>query len=317
MKLVYLDGYTLNSGDLDWASLEELGELKIYERTTPSQVVERSKDAEVVLTNKVPITREIMNKLPNLKHIAVTATGYNIIDLEAAREKGVIVTNVKGYSSYSVAQHTFALLFALTNRVETHDQAVQKGKWQKSKDFTFRETRLVEMYGKTLGLIGLGDIGEKVAEIGLALGMEVNVYRKNPKKTTNLKIHQVSLTDVFSKSDVISLHCPLTSETEGIVNKAHLNIMKETAYIINTGRGALVNEKDLASALKNKKIAGAGLDVLSSEPPTAENPLLNIENCVITPHIAWSLKEARERLMGLIVDNINAYKEGKPINVVN
>jgi len=317
MKLVYLDGYTLNPGDLDWAPIKELGELKIYERTAPSHVVERSKNAEIVLTNKVPITWEMINELPHLKHIAVTATGYNIIDLEAAREKGIIVTNVKGYSSYSVAQHTFALLFALTNRVETHDRAVQKGEWKKSQDFTFRKTRLVEMYGKTLGLIGLGDIGEKVAEIGLALGMEVNVYRKNPKKTTNSKINQVSLADVFSKSDVISLHCPLTPETEGIVNKAHLNIMKETAYIINTGRGALVNEKDLASALKNKKIAGAGLDVLSSEPPTAENPLLNIENCVITPHIAWSLKEARERLMGLIVDNINAYKEGKPINVVN
>lgn len=316
MNLVYLDGYTLNPGDLSWETLEKLGNLKIYDRTSASEVVSRSREAEIILTNKVPITREMMEELPDLKHIAVTATGYNIIDLEAAKEHHVIVTHVKGYSSYSVAQHTFALLFALTNRVETHDGAVQNGKWEKCEDFTFRETPLVELYGKTLGLIGLGDIGEKVAEIGAALGMEVIVYRKNTEKTPPQHVEYASLEDIFSKSDVISLHCPLTAETKEIVNKNHLNLMKDGAFILNTGRGALIQEQDLAQALKEKRIAGAGLDVLSEEPPKGDNPLLHIDNCIITPHIAWSLDGARKRLMGMIVDNIKAYQEGAPINVV-
>lgn len=317
MNLVYLDGYTLNPGDLSWEALQTLGNLKIYDRTDASEVVSRSREAEIILTNKVPITRSMMAELPRLKHIAVTATGYNIIDLEAAKEHGIIVTHVKAYSSYSVAQHTFALLFALTNRVETHDRAVQNGKWEKCEDFTFRETPLVELYGKTLGLIGLGDIGEKVAEIGSALGMNVIAYRKNTEKQPPENVKYASIEEVFSQSDVLSLHCPLTAETKEIVNKKHLVLMKSEAFLINTGRGDLIQEDDLAQALRDKKIAGAGLDVLSSEPPSEDNPLLHIDNCVITPHIAWSLDGARKRLMGMIVDNIKAYQDGKPINVVS
>lgn len=317
MNLVYLDGYTLNPGDLSWEALEKLGNLKIYDRTDASEVVSRSREAEIILTNKVSITGDMMAELPKLKHIAVTATGYNIIDLEAAKEHNVIVTHVKGYSSYSVAQHTFALLFALTNRVETHDRAVQNGKWEKCEDFTFRETPLVELYGKTLGLIGLGDIGEKVAEIGAALGMKVIAYRRNTEKTPPKNVEYARLEDVFSKSDVLSLHCPLTAETKEIVNKNHLSLMKTESFLINTGRGDLIQEQDLAKVLKEKRIAGAGLDVLSSEPPSEDNPLLHLDNCIITPHIAWSLDGARKRLMGMIADNIKAYQEGSPINVVN
>ena len=317
MKIVILDGYTLNPGDLDWSPIKSLGEVTVYERTAAGEVVGRAKGAPIVLTNKVEITRKMMEQLPDLEYIGVMATGFNIIDLPAATDHGITVTNVKGYSTNAVAQHTFALLFALLNRVETHSDLVHAGKWAASKDFTFRETPLLEVVDKTMGLIGLGDIGQKVADIARAFGMRVIAYRKNPQKTNDPDIQMVSLDEVFRQSDVLSLHVPLSAETEHIVNKENLEKMKATAYLLNTARGALINEADLASALDNQVIAGAGLDVLSSEPPLSDNPLLNAKNCVITPHVAWSLQETRERLMHLISENIKAYLHGEPINKVN
>ncbi len=317
MKIVILDGYTLNPGDLDWSPIKSLGEVTVYERTAAEEVLERAKGVPIVLTNKVEVTRAMMEQLPDLKYIGVMATGFNIIDLPAATDHGITVTNVKGYSTNAVAQHTFALLFALMNRVETHSNLVHAGKWTSSKDFTFRETPLLEVADKTIGLIGLGDIGQKVADIANAFGMRVIAYRKNPEKTTDPNIQMVPLDDVFRQSDVLSLHVPLGTETEHIVNRENLEKMKVTAYLINTARGALINEADLASALEDGIIAGAGLDVLSSEPPSSSNPLLNAKNCVITPHVAWSLQETRERLLHLVSENIKAYLHGEPINKVN
>lgn len=317
MKIVILDGYTLNPGDLDWSPIQALGEVTIYDRSTPEEVLERGQGAMFLLTNKVPLTREMMIQLPNLKYIGVMATGYNHIDLDAASELGITVTNVAGYSTNAVAQHTFALLLALLNRVETHSNLVHDGRWAASKDFTFRETPLLELAGKTLGLVGVGEIGRKVAEIGKAFGMEVIAYRRNPLKTTDDFIQMVSLEDVFGASDVVSLHLPLSAETDQMVNTRLLGLMKPTAYLINTARGGLIQEEALAKALSNGQIAGAGLDVLSTEPPAADHPLIGARNCVITPHIAWSLKEARTRLVDLIVENMMAYRRGVPSNQVN
>lgn len=317
MKIVILDGYTLNPGDLDWGPITTLGDVTIYDRSQADEVVPRAKGATIVLTNKVEVTREMMEALPDLKYIAVMATGFNIIDLKAAADHNILVSNVKGYSTNAVAQHTFALLLALVNRVEMHSNLVHEGKWAQSKDFTFRETPLIELADKTIGLIGLGDIGQKVAEIASAMGMRVLAYRKNPNKTSSSYIQMVSLEEIFTQSDVISLHCPLTPETEHIINKKSLVKMKKSAYLINTGRGALINEADLARALENEEIAGAGLDVLSTEPPLLDNPMIESKNCIITPHIAWSLKEARQRLLLLVADNISSYQKGEPINIVS
>lgn len=317
MKIVILDGYALNPGDLDWSPIESLGNVTIYDRSDSSNLIERAEGATILLTNKVEISKETLQQLPDLKYIGVMATGFNIIDIEAAAELGIVVSNVKGYSTHAVAQHTFALLFALLNRVETHSDLVHEGKWSISKDFTFRETPLIEIADKTLGLIGLGDIGQKVADIAHAFGMKVLAYRKNPDKTSSSHIRMVGLDELFRSSDVLSLHCPLTPETQEIINKENLSKMKSTSYLLNTGRGALIQEADLAHALESQQIAGAALDVLSTEPPSSDNPLLNSKNCIITPHIAWSLKEARERLLLLIADNIQAYQQGKPINQVN
>lgn len=317
MKIVILDGYTLNPGDLDWAPIQALGEVTIYDRSTPEEVLERGQGARFLLTNKVPLSREMMVQMPNLKYIGVMATGYNHIDLEAASELGITVTNVAGYSTNAVAQHTFALLLSLLNRVETHSELVHDGRWSASKDFTFRETPLLELAGKTLGLVGVGGIGQKVAEIGKAFGMEVIAYRRNPHKTMDDFIQMVSLDDVFGASDVVSLHLPLSAETDQMVNARLLGLMKPTAYLINTARGGLIQEEALAEALERGQIAGAGLDVLSTEPPAADNPLIGARNCVITPHIAWSLKEARTRLVDLIAENILAYRRGEPLNKVN
>lgn len=317
MKIVILDGYTLNPGDLDWGPLQALGQVEIYDRSAPDEVVERSKGARMVLTNKVRITRGMMEQLPDLQYIGVMATGFDIVDTQAATDHGITVTNVKGYSTDAVAQHTFALLLTLVNRVETHSDLVLDGEWAKSKDFTFRETPLFEIAGKTMGLVGLGDIGQKVADIAMAFGMKVIAYRRNPAKTSDPNIEMVPLDDIFAQSDVVSLHLPLSPDTSGMVDRERLRAMKNTAYLINTARGALINEPDLAEALNNQLIAGAGLDVLSTEPPSQDNPLLHARNCVITPHIAWSLREARERLIGLIRENIEAYLAGQPINKVN
>lgn len=317
MKIVILDGYTLNPGDLDWAPIQALGEVTIYDRSTPEEVLERGQGAMFLLTNKVSLTREMMMQLPNLKYIGVMATGFNHIDLEAASELGITVTNVAGYSTNAVAQHTFALLLTLLNRVETHSDLVHDGRWAASKDFTFRETPLLELAGKTLGLVGVGSIGQKVAEIGKAFGMKIIAYRRSPEKTMDDFIQMVSLDKVFEESDVVSLHLPLSAETDQMVNTRLLGLMKPTAYLINTARGGLIQEEALAEALEKGGIAGAGLDVLSTEPPAADHPLIGARNCVITPHIAWSLKEARTRLVDLIAENILAYRRGEPLNKVN
>jgi glycerate dehydrogenase len=317
MHIVILDGYTLNPGDLDWAPLKNLGQITIYDRSRKDQIVERAKNAEIVLVNKVVLSEEILNQLPGLKYIGVIATGYNNIDVTAAKKNGIIVTNVKAYGPASVAQHTFALLLALVNRIETHSQSVFAGEWSSSADFAYWKTPLTELAGKTLGLIGLGDIGSQVAKIGSAFGMKVIAYRKNPQQTQSDSITMVTLEGLFKQSDVVSLHCPLTGETQEMINSNTLSRMKRNALLINTGRGLLINEADLAHALQNQIIAGAGLDVLSVEPPASDNPLLSAPNCIITPHIAWASFEARQRLLHMVAANVKAFADGKPQNVVS
>ena len=269
------------------------------------------------MANKALITEEILQHLPQLKYIGVVATGYNNIDIEAARKRNIIVTNVKAYGPASVAQHTFALILAFTNRIETHSQSVHAGDWSHSPDFCYWKSPLTELQDKTLGLIGLGDIGSQVAKIATAMGMKVIAYRKNPSLTKQGDITMVSLEELFKISDVVSLHCPLTEETKGIINKNTLSTMKSNAILINTGRGPLIVEEDLAQALNKGVIGGAGLDVLSVEPPKADNPLLNAVNCLITPHIAWASVEARARLMVMVADNFKAFEKGTPQSVVS
>jgi len=317
MNIVILDGYTLNPGDQDWAPVHALGNVTIYDRSTPEEIVKKAIEADAVLVNKVVLNEAILSQLPKLKYIGVCATGYNNIDIKTTRQRGIIVTNVKAYGPASVAQHTFALLLALVNHVELHSQSVLNGDWSVSADFCYWKTPLVELSGKTIGLIGLGDIGSQVARIASAFGMNVIAYRKNPGQTDNPDIQMVSLEEVFRQSDVLSLHCPLTEETKNLINKERLSWMKPTAYLLNTGRGPLINEAELAEALKNKIIAGAGLDVLSSEPPASDNPLLSAPNCIITPHIAWASFEARKRLLQMAADNLSTFKNGNPTNVVS
>lgn len=317
MNIVILDGYTLNPGDQDWAPVYALGQVTIYDRSGPEQIIERAADADAVLVNKVVLNENILSQLPKLKYIGVCATGYNNIDTGSASKCGITVTNVKAYGPASVAQHTFSLLLALTNHTELHSQSVRKGDWATSEDFCYWKTPLVELAGKTIGLVGLGDIGSHVAAIALAFGMKVIAYRKNPGQTKDPDIEMVSLETLFRQSDVISLHCPLTEETRHLINAERLSWMKPTAYLLNTGRGPLINEEDLANALYSNVIAGAGLDVLSAEPPKADNPLLTAPNCIITPHIAWASFEARKRLLQMVADNLKAFKEGKATNVVN
>ena len=315
MNIVYLDGYTLNPGDLSWAPLEKLGTLTVYDRTAPEEVVERTAQADAVLTNKVVLDAHTLAQLPRLRYVGVTATGYNIIDVKAAHAQGITVTNVRGYSTPAVAQHTFALLLALTNHTELHSQSVRSGDWTNAIDWCYWKTPLVELSGKTLGLIGLGDIGTQVARIALAFGMRVLAHRKSSASAED-GIELVELDRLFGESDVVSLHCPLTDQTSGIINAHSLGKMKSSAYLINTGRGGLIQEQDLADALNAGRLAGAAVDVLSMEPPQVGNPLLTAQNCLITPHIAWALSESRTRLMQLTADNIIAYQKGTPINVV-
>lgn len=316
MKIVILDGHALNPGDLSWEAVEKLGELSIYERTEPEKIFERVGDAEAILVNKLGVDREIMEKLPNLKYIGVTATGFDTIDLEAAKELGVRVTNVSGYSTDAVAQHVFALLFDITNRVAMHNKQVQNGEWSAAKDFTFRSAPLVTLKGKTMGLLGYGDIGSQVATIAQAFGMKVIAHRNSPEKHADKHVPLKSIEALFSESDVLSLHAPMSDATKEIVNKENLARMKKSAYLINTARGGLINEQDLADALKAKQIAGAGLDVLTSEPPKADNPLIGLNNCVITPHIAWSFLDARVRLIQLVAENLEAFQNGEERNVI-
>lgn len=316
MKIVYTDAHTLNPGDLDWAPIQALGDVTFYERTTPDQLLERIKEADAVLTNKVKLNRETITQLPQLRYIGVTATGYDIIDVATAREQGIVVTNVKGYGTDSVAQHTFALLLELTLHVGRHSASVHAGDWVNSPDFSYAKSPLVELAGKTLGLVGYGDIARKVAAIGQAFGMTVLVNRRSDNQPSERGITYVDRPTLFAQSDVVSLHCPATPDTIGFVNRDLLAQMKSTAYLLNTSRGSLLNEADVADALKEGRIAGAGLDVLAIEPPRSDNPLLTAQNCVITPHIAWASYEARQRLMDEVADNLQAFLAGTPKNKV-
>jgi glycerate dehydrogenase len=315
MNIVILDGYTLNPGDLDWAPISRLGNIKIYERSQGEEILERAAEAEIVLVNKVILSETTLDQLPKLKYIGVMATGFNNIDIPAAKKNNITVTNVKAYGPASVAQQTFALLLSLANRAETHSQSVFAGEWANSKDFCYWKTPLTELAGKTMGLIGLGDIGSQVAGIARAFGMKVIAYRKRPAETEGVEM--VTLDEVFTKSDVLSLHCPLTDDTREIVNRMTLSMMKPNALLINTGRGPLIQENDLAEALKNGTIAGAGLDVLSIEPPKPDNPLLSAPNCVITPHVAWATFEARKRLLQMVAENLESFIKDTPVNVVS
>jgi glycerate dehydrogenase len=315
--IVVLDGYTLNPGDLSWEGLKSIGECEIYDRTAPSDVIRRSEEAEILLTNKTLLTREIISALPNLSYIGIMATGYNVVDLEAAREKGIPVTNVPVYGTRSVVQMVFALLLEMTQHAAYHAETVQKGRWTASIDFCYWDKPLIELDGLVMGIVGYGRIGRAVAEVARAFGMRILVTDMAAVKPENTGVEFTGLDDLFQKSDVISLHCPLTSESKGMINQRRLELMKKTAFLINTARGPLVLEADLAEALNTGRIAGAGLDVLSVEPPPADNPLLTAKNCIITPHIAWATRAARLRLMDTVVENIRAFLEGKVVNVVN
>lgn len=316
MNIVVLDGYTLNPGDLSWTGLEQLGQVTVYDRTSDEELLPRAQEADAVIVNKRKLDRKALKQLSRLKYIGVSATGVNNVDLEAAKELGIRVTNVRGYSTNSVAQHTFGLLIALTNHIELHSQSVRNGEWSCNADWCYKVSPLVELHGKTMGLIGLGSIGEAVSKIALSFGMRVIAYRKDVSKGGPEGVELVDLDTLFASSDVVSLHCPLTAETEGIINKSSLAKMKSSAYLINTGRGPLIVEADLAAALNEGKIAGAGMDVLSEEPPKSDNPLLSAKNCIITPHNAWASFEARERLMVLIAENLQAFLEGREVSVV-
>ena len=317
-KIVVLDGYSLNPGDLDWSVLEQYGVLKVYDRTKVDDIVARAADADVILTNKVPVSASIMEKLPSLSYIGVTATGYNIIDIEAAAKRGITVTNVPGYSTLSVVQLTFALLLELCHRVQRHSDRVMEGKWSGSPDFCFWDYPLTELAGKTMGIIGFGDIGKKVADVASAFGMNVIAYsRTQTDQSHRTNFRWVALDELFIQSDVVSIHCPLTPQTSGLINKDNLAKMKTTALLLNTSRGPVIVEEDLATALNEGQIAGAGLDVLCVEPPTSNNPLFAAKNCLITPHIAWATKEARQRLMRSVIKNLTAFLADAPENVVN
>lgn len=316
MKIVALDGYAANPGDLSWDELKTLGDCIIYERTTPEQVLERAEDAEILLTNKVIITAEHMAALPQLKYIGVLATGYNIVDVAAAKERGIIVTNIPAYSTPSVAQMVFAHLLNIAQQVKHHSDEVRSGRWSASKDFCFWDTPLLELRGMKIGIVGLGHTGYTTARIAIGFGMEVYAYTSKSSFQLPPEIKKMELDQLFAKCDIVSLHCPLTEDTRELVNARRLKLMKPSAILINTGRGPLVNEQDLADALNNGQIFAAGLDVLSQEPPCPDNPLLTARNCYITPHIAWASTAARTRLMNILLDNVKGYLNGKVINNV-
>ena len=314
MKIVILDGYTANPGDLSWKELETLGELVVYDRTSADETVARAADAEVVLTNKVLITKDVMAQLPQLKYVGVLATGYNVVDIEAARQRGIIVTNVPAYSTESVAQMVFAHLLTVTNRVEHYTVQNRADRWTNSADFSYSDTLLTELAGKTLGIVGLGNIGKRVAQIAQAFGM--NVIALTSKTTLPEGIKKVELSELFAQSDVLSLHCPLTSDTHHMITADTLKLMKPTAILINTGRGPLIDDQAVADALKDKRLYAFCADVLTEEPPKADNPLLGLPNAYTTPHIAWATVEARARLVKVAIDNVKAFANGKSQNVV-
>ena len=316
MKIIVLDGYGLNPGDLNWEGLESLGELTVYDRTLPSELMQRAADAEVLVTNKTFITAENMAALPALKYIGVLATGYNVVDIDAAKARGIVVTNIPAYSTASVAQMVFAHILNITQRVGYYADENKQGRWTKNADFCYWDTQLVELQGKKMGIVGFGNIGQATARIAQAFGMEVCVYSSKPQFALPSGIKKMDLEELFAECDVVSLHCPLTPDTKELVNAERLSKMKKNAILINTGRGPLINEQDLADALNEGRIAAAGLDVLSVEPSVEGNPLLTARNCFITPHIAWATLEARTRLMEIAVQNLKSYLNGQIINNV-
>ena len=320
MKIVVLDGYTLNPGDISWENLEKLGSLTVFKRTAfdTDSIIEAIDSAEVIFTNKTPLPGEVLEKVPSVKYIGVLATGYNIVDISAARDLGIVVTNIPTYGTTSVAQMTFALLLELCHHVGEHNAAVKNGDWTRSKDFSFWNYPLIELADKTIGIIGFGRIGQATAKIAKAFGMKVLANDENiiPELEDEL-CKYVSLEELFKGSDVISLHCPLLESTEGIINKTNISRMKDGVMIINTSRGQLVVEDDLKNALNSGKVGGAAVDVVSKEPIEADNELLQAKNCIITPHIAWAPKESRTRLMKIAVSNLDAFLQGCPVNVVN
>jgi Lactate dehydrogenase and related dehydrogenases len=320
MKIVILDGYTENPGDLSWEGFEKLGELTVYDRTSLTdshEAINRIGSAEVVITNKTPITREILDACPSVKYIGVLATGYNIVDVAAAREKNISVSNIPAYGTDAVGQFAIALLLEICHHIGHHDTAVHSGRWERNKDWCFWDFPLIELAGKTIGIIGFGRIGQTTGKIAKALGMKVIAYDEYPNDSGKVIAEYVTLAKLFAESDVISLHCPLFPSTEGIINKSNIAKMKDGVIILNNSRGPLIVEQDLADALDSGKVYAAGLDVLAREPVKGDNPLLKAKNCIITPHISWAPKESRQRLMDIAVENLNAYIKGEPVNVVN
>ncbi|MGE5406535.1 MAG: D-2-hydroxyacid dehydrogenase [Methanosarcina sp.] len=319
MNIVVLDGYALNPGDLSWDGLKQLGNVSVFDRTpyTDDDIIRNTGDAEIIFTNKTPLNRTVLSKLKTVKFIGVLATGYNVVDTVAAREYGITVTNVPAYSTDSVAQMTFALLLELCLHAGAHSDAVFKGEWTSCDDFCFWKYPLVELSGKTIGIIGFGRIGQAVARIAAAFGMKVTVHTRTRRDISGTGYSFTSLEELLKDSDVVSLHCPLTDETKGMINSQSIGKMKDGSFLINTSRGGLIVEADVRDALNNGKLAGAGVDVVSVEPIKADNPLLKAKNCIITPHIAWAPLEARKRLMNITVSNLKAYLEGREVNVVN
>ncbi|MCB9049108.1 MAG: D-2-hydroxyacid dehydrogenase [Lewinellaceae bacterium] len=316
-KIVVLDGYTLNPGDLSWAKLRALGRTSIYDHSTPEEIPVRAHDADIILANKAVVDEGQLARMPALKCICVTASGYNNIDVERAGALNIPVCNAVGYGTDSVAQHVFALLLELTNKVQLHHQSVQEGQWSRNRDFCYTLGSIPELAGKVMGIYGFGRIGQRVADIALAFGMEVLATHRHPERDARPGVSFVPLEELFEKSDVLSLHAPLTEENAGIVNDRLLGSMKPTAYLINTGRGGLIDEAALKLALQSARLAGAALDVLTEEPPRGGNTLFDAPNCIITPHMAWATREARQRLLDITVENVQAYLRGEPRNVVN
>jgi len=317
MKIVILDGYSANPGDLSWKGLEEMGTVTVYDRTKPSETVARAADAEIVLTNKVIVSREVMEQLPRLKYIGVLATGYNVVDIKAAQERGITVTNVPAYSTESVAQMVFAHLLTVTNRTEHYAIENRQGRWTTNADFCYWDFPHIELAGKTFGIVGLGNIGLRVAQIALAFGMKVKALTSKNAEALPAGIEKASLDELLATADVLSLHCPLTETTRHLMNRETLAKMKPTAILINTGRGPLIDDQAVADALANGQLAAFCADVLTEEPPKANNPLLKQPNAFTTPHIAWASKEARVRLLQVATDNVRAFVNGKPQNVVS
>ncbi|HZL11402.1 MAG TPA: D-2-hydroxyacid dehydrogenase [Prolixibacteraceae bacterium] len=316
MKIIVLDGFALNPGDLSWNILRNMGECRIFDRTKPEEVFDRIQDADIIITNKVVIDKLLIDRLPALKYIGVTATGYNVVDVQAASSRNIVVTNIPAYSTESVAQLVFSHILNVANRIELHANSVKEGEWTRNPDFSYWQSPQMELAGKTIGIVGFGRIGRKVAEIALAFGMKVIFQNRSQKADIPEGIVQKNISEVFAESDFVSLNCPLSAENSAFVNQSLLKTMKTTAVLVNTGRGGLINETDLAEALNSGQIAAACLDVLSTEPPLPENPLISARNCFITPHIAWATIEARQRLMNITGDNLNCFLSGSPQNVV-